>query len=433
MLNSIDDKQNIFNEIGALNSIKNDLGIPTQTNSLSSINNSEDIIPFFLDILTVLIGSTALKQLTGDLLTSFIRNVEPTLKSSITNQTQTYNSSDNLPSVFQNDGYRMKVSDIDPNQKYKTNPNSSEGEQLYGSDPDSFDRKVYDAISAPSSQIQLTSNSSVEYDDTLQELIIKPSGNVTIGEFLTGYVNDLTLIDESIFIPTLIDSIFGGLSASQNKSLDQLINEEKNNTLISKLVEDKELEISEDELQEINQRAENKKKGINTYDLGCAVIDSSLDVDQIKTLSDDIINSSDSLAVGNEIGNTVDNSISNKNQLSANDETIKDSFFKRLINQILITLLSLLILNPQIKLLFILVYAFSNDNEINNSNNLSEDISKNKGLVDCIKKSAKSAIFEFIFELIKKEVLKLIIPISKKILREKINQYLGVLRALIPF
>lgn len=433
MLNNVDDKQNIFNEIGALNSIKNDLGIPTQTNSLSSINNSESIIPFFLDILTVLIGSTALKQLSGELLSNFVRNVEPSLKTSLVNQSQTYNSTTNLSPSFQSNGYRMKVSDIDVNQKYKVNPNSPQGQLLYGSNPNSFDRKVYDAISAPSSQIQLTTNTTIEYDDLLQDIIVKPTGNQTNGAFLNEYIDSLTLVDESIFVPTLLNSIFGGLNQSQNKSLEQLILEEKNNAFISKLVEDQDLTLSEDELQNINQTAENKKKGIVNYDLGCIIIDSSLTVGQISGVTDSIINSDDALGIGNQLSNVVDDSISNKGQLAENNETIKDNFFKRLINQILIVLLSLLLLNPQIKLLYVLIFAFTNNDEVNSSGDLSEDIVKNKALVDCIKKTAKATIFEFIFNLIKKEIFKLIIPISKRILREKINQYLGVLRALIPF
>jgi hypothetical protein len=60
-----------------------------------------------------------------------------------------------------------------------------------------------------------------------------------------------------------------------------------------------------------------------------------------------------------------------------------------------------------------------------------DDISNNRNLVDCLSKSARNTINEFLFNLVKKELLKLIIPVSKIILKEKINQYLGIIQSLI--
>ena len=92
----IDEKSNVFTQLGALNSIRDDFNLPNRTNSLSSINNRNEPVPFFLDILTVLVGSEVLKSTVGDLMTGFIRNVEPTLKTELTNQFVDFNSNETV-------------------------------------------------------------------------------------------------------------------------------------------------------------------------------------------------------------------------------------------------------------------------------------------------------------------------------------------------
>ena len=84
----IDDKKDIFSQIGAFVSIKEDIGIADGNESLASINNTKDIPPFLLDMLTVLVGSEVLKSTVGEVMTSYIRSVEPVLKTSLKKQLQ---------------------------------------------------------------------------------------------------------------------------------------------------------------------------------------------------------------------------------------------------------------------------------------------------------------------------------------------------------
>ena len=56
----IDDKRDVFNQIGALTSVKDNINLPNPNDSISSINNSKEIVPFLLDLLVVLVGSEVL-------------------------------------------------------------------------------------------------------------------------------------------------------------------------------------------------------------------------------------------------------------------------------------------------------------------------------------------------------------------------------------
>ena len=62
-----------------------------------------------------------------------------------------------------------------------------------------------------------------------------------------------------------------------------------------------------------------------------------------------------------------------------------------------------------------------------------QDLINNKDFIKCLSKRALALMVEFIFNIVKGELLKLIIPVSKLILKEKINQYIGLIRSLTKF
>src|ERR1035437_3766957 len=138
----IDDKKNVFTTIGAYTSLKQEKTLPDTTNSYPSVNNKKDIVPFLLDVLKVVVGSEALKQLTGELFTNLIAGVEPQMKSSLTKQTVQYNAGDSLPTGFKTTGINVPVKDIDVYSKLKTDPNSAHGSLLYdNTKPNFFNKK----------------------------------------------------------------------------------------------------------------------------------------------------------------------------------------------------------------------------------------------------------------------------------------------------
>ena len=73
------------------------------------------------------------------------------------------------------------------------------------------------------------------------------------------------------------------------------------------------------------------------------------------------------------------------------------------------------------------------NNDIPQLGNPIDDIKNNINTIKCLANNARSTLIEFIFNLVKKELIKLIIPVSKIILKEKINQYLGIIQSLLRF
>lgn len=431
----IDDKRSVFTQIGALTSVKDNTNAPNPNDSISSVNNSKEIVPFLLDILVVLVGTEVLKLVIGQLMTGFIRSVEPSLKSELKNQTIDYNSDQPLPSSFVTNGVSAPASDIDTYEKLKTDPASQTGGLLYNNNSEDFDRKSYNAIQSPNTEVPFN-NVTTKYNSSSNSFTYKPSNpSQTIGSFTSDYIDGLTIIDEKEFSSNVVNSIFGTINTNQNKTLKQLIAEEKLNKSIQKLInEDDDISITNDELRAIELAAKNRKNGISTVDLGCGIIDNTVTLNSLQNLVTTTTGSTDPLTVGNAYLGLIEGGFAPQNQAQAKEdnETIKDGFFKRLINAIVGVLVAAVLAPPQIRALFAITSSFKNNGNPDIGDPV-DDLQKRRKLADCLSNKAKSTINEFLFNLIKTQMLALIIPVSKIILKEKINQYLGILRSLVGF
>lgn len=434
-MGNIDNKRGIFNQIGALTSAKDNQNLPNPNSSISSINNTKEIVPFLLDLLVVLVGSQVLTSLVGELMTGFVRNVEPKLKTELKKQTISHNSDEPLPTSFVTSGVQIPVKDIDTYEKLKTDPSSQEGGLLFADDPNNIDKKSYDAITSAGSDVTVN-NMTTNYDTVSDSFTYKPTNSSqTIGDFTNDYIDGITLINEKEFSSNVINSIFGTISTNQNKTQKQLIFEEKMNKSIQKVIdEDENIAITDDELREIELNAEKKLEGIQTVDLGCGIIDNTVTLDSLESMLSFTTGSTDPLAVGNAYSGLVGGGFDSADQQQASEdsETIKDGFFKRIINAIVNALVAALIAPPQIRILLGITSSFKN-NGVAELGDPVDDLEQNRKLMDCLSKTAKSTINEFIFNIVKTEMLNLIVPVSKLILKEKINQYLGILKSLIGF
>lgn len=431
----IDDKQNILNEIGAIFSARENINLPFRENSLSSINNSREILPFIIDILTVVIGSQALQRTLGELFTNVFDTVEPATKDAIKNTSNSYNSSQTLPSSFNTSGYDIPLNAIDSNKKLQTDPNSNAGALLYGTtNVNTFDYKVYEAIQTPSTNVNYN-NIIINYNETTDTINIKPQvPSQTINTFITDYIDDSSILPRDAFVGDIINGIYGTLSSEQNLPLNDLILNEQIDSLIDKInAEEESLIFTQEEQEEFEQRAENKSKGVDIYMTSCCgVITASTTIEEISGLTN-IINNFDPEIIGNGFSDLLDNSFPSDQTTSEEDNrTIKDAFFKRLIKLILNTLLKKTILTPEIRTFFIITEAFKNNNTVTPVDPL-DFLRNNNNLIQCIRDKIREIIIQFLFELVKRELIKLVIPLTKRILIEKLNQYIGILRSLVGF
>ena len=433
----INDKKSIFTEIGAFNSISSSVELPNPSNSLSSVNNSKDIAAFLLDILVTLVGSGVLKRVTGELLGDFITETKPTLKNALSDQLIDFNSNDSLPSDFSTNGYTIPAKDIDVYGKLKSDPASDIGSQVYtDGSTNTFDRKAYQAIVTPNTEVTY-GGIKILYNDASDEFTFKPvNSSVTIGSFINTFVNGMVLFDKKTFITEVLNIIFGTKSAAQNKTEQQILEEIKINKTLQNFIDEKEeLTISDDELNELENQARQISQGYTEVSIGCCdILRGSMSVEDMTDLNTRFRNAANPDQAGNILSDGVSNSFSGEDADDAeeNERTIKDGIIKRIINAIIAILAAAITTSPEARFILLITKGFKNNGVIP-SGNPTGDLINFRVLIKCLIKKVKELIFEFLFNLVKEQLIKLIIPISKRILREKINQYIGVLRTLIGF
>lgn len=428
----VNDKKSIITDISVLNSIGKTAKLPDSNFTFPSVNTKNEPIPFMLDLLTATIGSEALQRATGNIMTKFIRSIEPDLKTSLKKQSAAHNSDQTLPVGF-NTGYSAPVKKIDLFNKLRTDPNSSAGNLTYADDPNGFDKKAYQAILTPGSDV-VFGNLKMNYDDISDEMTFKPvSSSGTIGNFVSDYIDNLTIVNEKEFTTNVMEAIYGTASNATKKPNNFLVEEEKFRKLIEQLIDGSETAgISDSELEEIQKIAQDKLKGIVPVDVGCTIIDSSLSLEEIAALIAANSGSTDPIFVGNNYNKLMENSFG-KNPAQVNPQNknaVRDGFFKRLIKTILNALVFALTSTPQIRVLMLLLNGFKNNDNVNFPASATDDINSQKNFVKCLSDSAGEMLNKFIFNLLKTELVKLIIPVARVLLKEKITAFIRIIQSL---
>jgi hypothetical protein len=431
-----DDKRGIFTTIGSYTSVIGATKMPTPTNSFPSINNKKEIVPFMLDVLKVVAGTDALQGLTGDLFCKFIDKIEPQLKASLKNQVAQYNAGGNVPTYFQSGGtgVRVKVKNLDINGKLKTNPTSQGGNLLYDNSAPNFDGQAYNAIANGNATF---SNMHMKYLASSDEMVFNLNGSSpSIGKWADDFIDSVKIVNKKEFISNVMNKMYGTITKSQGKTVNDAYNELVINALIAQMVNDNDsFEISAEDNAALLKRAEEIINGTVNYDMGCGVMSASLPMSGLTSLINNISGTtgqaSDPNYVGNQVNDTINQSIQNKEVANANKETIKDGFFQRLINLITQALAEAMTTTPQVRALLAIISAFQNQG-VTKIGNPKDDLVKFKTLLKCVANTAMKLINEFIFNLIKTFLNKLLKPLIQVIIKEKITQYSGLLKSLIP-
>jgi len=427
----IDEKRGIFNRLSVFTSLKEiELKGLNQFNSISSINNDKDPIPFLLDLSTTLVGGDGLEEKLGQLFTNFISNYNTNIKNILSDNFVNFKSDKQLPTNFINQGITIPISLIDDLNNLKTEKTSPIGELIYNDNTINLLTKLKNSIIIPNTVINYN-NIDIIYNEDNESINIKPTTNTSINQFINTFINGISEINKKEFVTDILNTIFGLKSVLQNKTINELNSENEIDIIIDKLINEEEtIEFNDDDILKINRQSDELIKGVNQIDFGCGIIDNVLTIEQLNTIANNVNDSFDPFYVGNEFINIFNNTL-NPNNDPSNVSKLKDSFIKRLINNIKNRLLKDVLFSPDKKLLFIIFNYLQDDSlNIGNITNKIDYINNNKNIVNCLIKDVKSDITEFIFNLVKTEILEVTKPALNKIITEKINNYRIILKSL---
>jgi len=85
--------------------------------------------------------------------------------------------------------------------------------------------------------------------------------------------------------------------------------------------------------------------------------------------------------------------------------------------------------SPQIRTLLAISTAFQH-NGIPQIGNPLDDLKKSRIYLNCVIKDAMKMINEFIFNLVITFLIALLTPVGRALIKEKVNQYIGILKSL---
>jgi len=143
-----------------------------------------------------------------------------------------------------------------------------------------------------------------------------------------------------------------------------------------------------------------------------------------------ISGSTDPFQVSNRVYGTVAESTKDNPEVSAaNKQTVKDGFFQKLIDLITQTLANAITTTPQIRTILAIYSSFQNGG-IPQIGNPLDDLKKFKIFIKCNLNVAMAEINKFIYNIVITYLIALLWPVIQKVIREKINQYLGVIKSL---
>ena len=427
----LDQKKDIFTTIGAYTSLEQSGTPPNTTNVFSSINNKKDIVPFLLDVMKVVVGTDALQQLTGKVFTDLVPKMNLNLQTGVKKQMTQSNAGNQLPNGFVTNGYDVKVKDVDVFGKFKTSPSSTAGSLLYSNSAVNFDNTLYSALLVGSASFGGVL--SVTYNAPSDSFNFKPvNSSMKIGDFLNGFVDKMEIVNPKEFMSNVMNAFYGSITSNQNKTAEQVAQELAVMKQIEQLMnDDSSFVISPQDYDAILQKAQELVNGATYYDLGCGVMEVVYPLSGMSSLIASISGSTDPFFVGNQIANTITGSTKNTPEAtSANKQSIKDSFFQRLINAITQILAQAITSTPQIRTLLAISSAFTHL-DIPQIGNPLDDLKKFRIFLKCNLNVIMAIINKFIYDLIIVVLTTLLIPIIKMIIKEKINQYVKQQQSLI--
>lgn len=452
------DKSEVFEQMGVFNVIA---GLPkTKTfNSMESITSkSRNLLPFLLDLLSssCLDNAKTLKdkarceagRILIEILTEFLPVLIKIIKEGVVQGIKAglaCGTDFTIPNPTPE--LTTTIDKLDLNDMMKMDPNGPAG-LLFGDPNRDFNKFLYERIenqdSLPwqdkngSDLLDVTYNQPTPSTNNQPTITLKISNNranSSFHDFLVDYINSVELFSIKNVMGNIMDMTFGMISQANNIGVDVLISQSKMDSSVEKILDvdvcvdkvkldDSFFDFGNEELERLEREAGYKSRGVNVVDLGCGLVEVEVSRDILDNLKN-LDTANTPKKVKNILEQTLESTGTAITQ-SGNETdgpTMKLNFqtnavlsFPKVLTRMVIT--------PKIVSLYQISHQTVNDIVLDVSSGY--DFSKAaRTFFDFVVREAAGALLEIIFNKIKKELIALITRVVTKIIKEKIQLYIG--------
>ena len=447
-------KQQIFGRVAATRTLIEGLPKLRTNSSFPSINNNGDTMTFLCDLIKSLIGYEALQQAISNTLTYSLKELEKDIKAELKSEIKSIVScgvNPSLPDFIKSTGagIDLKVNQIDFTDLMLTSPTSDAGKMLYNSitpnliDSTDFNTFLYQTIQndgTPENWGHITANqdiltftfnsidvSGVKPNNTLNVKANSNYDNKSLTDLNNNFIDSLTLFNTENLLTRLVETVFGTISNTVGKSLKQIENESKINTVIGKIsnsnskdvINDKYFTFTNAENAAHQASAIAKKSGTQTITTTGPTV-TSVSFKTLQTAHTSIAGSTTTLqksvAVNNSLS-SMGSEIASSSSNVGDHQAIKLNFIQELINNLIKVVMST-ILSPKVITLFVINFKIIYGPNANFSDTI-DFLKQNKNFIHSITKKIGGLIIKMLLQLALKELTKLI---SDAITKQQIDK-----------
>lgn len=316
-----DNKNKVTSKIAAIkvaNADKSDKFNKKKTKALDSFNNTKGkVIEFLTDLITILVGFLILINTIVDTFTYYMGKIEAEIKKGLKVELKSIVSCGLDPSIpaflkHGGNGIVIEVKKIDFFDLFMVDPTSQAGKLMYQNPINNhldFNTFLYNAIQSDG-LIQYWPNQT----NSIFEITFNSNGNGTtipnnsltinastaynskkLTDLNNNFIDSITLFNTQGIINRILDSIYGSISFSINKSKKQLENEARINTVINKIIDSDSNDIinddyftfTNDENFENEQKATLRQQGVHKLELSTP-INASVPVDMLTDMNNQL-------------------------------------------------------------------------------------------------------------------------------------------------
>lgn len=456
----IEDKKQAINGV-ALLEVMGNLPKGRSTSSLASVNSkSKNILPYLLDILSTTCkdnsknpkerASCEATKVLIRILVQFFPVLLRILKEGFIEGIKaglacganfTIPGGNDIPTM------KAKLNKLDFGDMMKIDPTNGVGSLFYGKNSTvDFNWFLYDLVQNGGSSswkniVDLT------YNQTTEELTVNINNSYagkTFDQFLIDYINSIQLIQLENMISKIMDLATGAMSANLpnvNTSLDKLISIEKTNTLQEKInssdpckedyqFDDSFFTFSNDELFEMENKANQKYLGTTELDLGCGILPVTVRPETMLSVFGEIRNSPPSKVsvVVEQSINTINADLANNVPQSDKKVAIESLNLKFLTD--IPKVFTNIALEPKIVILYQISSKTINDIVVNVTDGFDYAKATNT-FFTYVTRESLAALIEIIFNEIKREILELVAEIALKIVKDQASLKVKAIASIV--
>lgn len=356
-----------------------------------------------------------------------------------------------------------EIKNIDITEQLKINPNSDSGSFFYGVIDESDIIQTNSTVTVPSNTKSLDFKQflskvielgdgefinllSFNYDNQTEVLTVlatPETKNLKVKTFLSILLNKVQILDLRLLSLELLNVVYGTTASVTGIGKEYLLDQIKFKKYIDKLTdklsleENNEISIIDDgffvfnksEIDEINSKTENILNGINASNLGCSFGENFIDFGDLLIFSNTNKDTDYPYFMENNISSDLFSLVDSSAQIGSGEEnkdSVSNNIFGEMLNNLLSVIIKFFTLNPIIVLIKQIFSRFISGvvktygavkSFVNRP--IDEIVKDSVSWLKCIWKTIYSWIMEFIFNLIKPEILRLVAVLTAKIIDEK--------------